>query len=142
MFASDTTDGLASYRAAMKDLGNANKQEIGRWANNRVENSHLPFRRREQAMPRFRQMKLLKKFASVPVQAMRPYAVIPAAPLEGLARLRRWPVSAIPLSCKLRCGTCGSKSVELKAIADATDGTAIGLTTEREWQALVRRSRD
>lgn len=32
-----TTDGLRSYRAAMNDLGNAEKQEIGRWANNRVE---------------------------------------------------------------------------------------------------------
>jgi putative transposase len=32
---------------------------------NRVENSHLPFRRRERAMLRFRQMKSLQKFASV-----------------------------------------------------------------------------
>ena len=60
-----TTDGLRSYKAAMTDLGNSDKQEIGRWANNRVENSHLPFRRRERAMLRFRQMKSLQKFASV-----------------------------------------------------------------------------
>ena len=60
-----TTDGLRSYKAAMKELGNAHKQEVGRWANNRVENSHLPFRRRERAMLRFRQMKSLQKFASV-----------------------------------------------------------------------------
>src|ERR1700712_3947407 len=60
-----TTDGLRSYRAAMKDLGNADKQEVGRWANNRVENSHLSFRRRERAMLRFRRMKSLQKFASV-----------------------------------------------------------------------------
>ena len=60
-----TTDGLRSYRAAMNELGNAERQEIGRWANNRVENSHLPFRRREQAMLRLRQMKTLQKFASV-----------------------------------------------------------------------------
>ena len=60
-----TTDGLRSYRAAMKDLGNEAMQEIGRWANNRVENSHLPFRRRERAMLRFRRMKTLQKFASV-----------------------------------------------------------------------------
>ena len=60
-----TTDGLASYRAAMKELGNADKQAIGRWANNRVENSHLPFRQRERVMLRFRQMKSLQKFASV-----------------------------------------------------------------------------
>ena len=60
-----TTDGLRSHKAAMKDLGNAEKQEIGRWANNRAENSHLPFRRRERAMLRFRQMKTLQKFSSV-----------------------------------------------------------------------------
>ena len=60
-----TTDGLRSYRAAMTELGNADKQEVGRWANNRVENSHLPFRRRERAMLRFRQMRSLQKFASV-----------------------------------------------------------------------------
>ena len=60
-----TTDGLRSYDAAMNELGNTEKREVGRWANNRVENSHLPFRRRERAMLRFRQMKSLQKFASV-----------------------------------------------------------------------------
>ena len=60
-----TTDGLRSYGAAMAQLGNSEKREVGRWANNRVENSHLPFRRRERAMLRFRQMKTLQKFASV-----------------------------------------------------------------------------
>ena len=60
-----TTDGLRSYEAAMTELGNVEKQEIGRYANNRAENSHLPFRRRERAMLRFRQMKSLQKFASV-----------------------------------------------------------------------------
>ena len=59
------TDGLRSYKAAMTTLGNDEKQEIGRWANNRVENSHLPFRRRERAMLRFRRMACLQKFASV-----------------------------------------------------------------------------
>ena len=55
-----TTDGLRSYRAAMKELGNTDKQEVGRWANNRVENSHLSCRRRERAMLRFRQLVSLK----------------------------------------------------------------------------------
>jgi putative transposase len=59
------TDGLRSYRAALDDLGNAKKQKVGRWANNRCENSHLPFRRRERAMLRFRQMRTLQKFSSV-----------------------------------------------------------------------------
>lgn len=59
------TDGLRSYGAAMAELGNRDRQETGRWLNNRVENSHLPFRRRERAMLKFRQMKTLQKFASV-----------------------------------------------------------------------------
>mgnify|MGYP000101803233 FL=1 len=59
------TDGLRSYPAAMQELGNLDRREMGRWLNNRAENSHLPFRRREQAMLRFRQMTSLQKFASV-----------------------------------------------------------------------------
>ena len=59
------TDRFASYRAAMRDLGSTDKQTTGRWLNNRVENSHLPFRRRERAMQRFRKMRSLQKFASV-----------------------------------------------------------------------------
>ena len=39
------TDMLRSYSAAAKELGCLEKQVTGRWANNRVENSHLPFRR-------------------------------------------------------------------------------------------------
>ena len=60
-----TTDGLRSYKAAMNVFGNEQKQQVRRWANNRVENSHLSFRRRERAMLRFRRMKSLQKFASV-----------------------------------------------------------------------------
>jgi len=54
------TDGLRSYRAAMRELANLDCQETGGWKNNRAENSHLPFRRRERAMLRFRQMKALQ----------------------------------------------------------------------------------
>jgi putative transposase len=59
------TDGLKSYPAAMRELGNEGRREMGRWLNNRVENSHLPFRRKERVMQRFRRMKSLQKFASV-----------------------------------------------------------------------------
>ncbi len=59
------TDRLASYKAALRELGALDKQCTGRWFNNRVENSHLPFRRRERAMQRFRRMRSLQKFASV-----------------------------------------------------------------------------
>lgn len=58
------TDRLRSYGAAMRELGNANRQATGRHENNRAENSHLPFRRRERAMARFRQMRSLQKFAA------------------------------------------------------------------------------
>jgi putative transposase len=59
------TDGLKSYQAALRDLGAANKQVIGRHANNVVDNNHRPLRRRKRAMLRFRRMKSLQKFASV-----------------------------------------------------------------------------
>ena len=55
------TDKLRSYGAAMKVIGNSqSRQETGRWLNNRAENSHLPFRRREVAMQRFRSMRSLQ----------------------------------------------------------------------------------
>ncbi|MEM6825518.1 MAG: hypothetical protein AAF566_10430, partial [Pseudomonadota bacterium] len=38
-------------------------QEVGRHLNTRAENSHLPFRRRERAMNRFRRMSHLQKLA-------------------------------------------------------------------------------
>ena len=44
------------------------RQEVGRGLNNRAENSHQPFRRRERAMQRFRSMKTLQKFSSVHAQ--------------------------------------------------------------------------
>ena len=58
------TDHLRSYRAAMKVIGNAGRQECGRWLNNRAENSHQPFRRREGAMAKFRDIRTLQNFAS------------------------------------------------------------------------------
>jgi putative transposase len=59
------TDKLRSYGAALKEIGTADRQQTGRWRNNRAENSHPPFRRRERAMQRFRQMRCLQKFAAV-----------------------------------------------------------------------------
>ncbi len=59
------TDLMRSFGAALRDLGIADRQETGRWANNRAENSHLPFRRRERAMLRFGRMRTLQKFVAV-----------------------------------------------------------------------------
>ena len=59
------TDRFASYKAALRELGAFEKQKTGRWLNNRVENSHHPFRRRERAMQRFRRIRSLQKFSAV-----------------------------------------------------------------------------
>ena len=59
------TDRLPSCGAALRDLGAGDLQSSGRWLNNRVENSHLPLRRRERAMLRFRRMRSLQTFAAV-----------------------------------------------------------------------------
>jgi putative transposase len=59
-----TTDGLRSYKAAMNELGNAEKQEVGRRANTalRTATCHSDD---ENEMLRLRPMKSLQKFASV-----------------------------------------------------------------------------
>ncbi len=59
------TDRIRSYRVAMRETGNEAHQETGRWLNNRAENSHQPFRRREKAMAKFRSPATLQKFASI-----------------------------------------------------------------------------
>jgi putative transposase len=48
----------------MNVIGDAADQICGRGLNNRAENSHEPFRRREGAMARFRDIKTLQQFAS------------------------------------------------------------------------------
>lgn len=59
------TDLMRSYGAALRDIGAVDRQQTGRWLNNRAENSHQPFRRRERAMLRFRRMRSLQKFVAV-----------------------------------------------------------------------------
>ena len=59
------TDKLKSYGAAMKEIGVSSHENMGRWINNRCENSHLPFRRRERGMQRSRRMRSLQKFVSI-----------------------------------------------------------------------------
>ena len=59
------TDELRSYSATAKELGCSNKQVTMRWANNRVENSYLQYRRRERALLRLRRINSLQKFASI-----------------------------------------------------------------------------
>jgi IS1 family transposase len=48
------TDGLRAYSAAMNEIRvAAERHEVGGRLNNRAENSHQPFRRRERAVQRF-----------------------------------------------------------------------------------------
>jgi putative transposase len=58
------TDRLRSYRAATNVIGNGANREYGRWLNNRAENSHQPFRRREGATAWSRDIETLQKYAS------------------------------------------------------------------------------
>jgi len=59
------TDGLRSYPAAMKVLGCQHRHKPGRLRdNNRAENSHLPVRRRERKMQRFKSQGQAQRFVS------------------------------------------------------------------------------
>lgn len=58
-----TTDGLASYGAALRELGRAQIHRPGRLReNNRVENSHLPIRRRERQQQGFKSQASAQRF--------------------------------------------------------------------------------
>ena len=59
------TDRLRSYRAAMRDIGNQDRQNTEQYASNQAENSHRPFRRREYSMTRFRKTSTLQKSVSI-----------------------------------------------------------------------------
>lgn len=59
------TGRLRSYRAALNVIGNAAKQERGRWIYNRAENSNQLFRRREGAMSKYWDVKFASAHASI-----------------------------------------------------------------------------
>ncbi|MDB4197416.1 DDE-type integrase/transposase/recombinase [Ascidiaceihabitans sp.] len=63
-----TTGKLVSYGAAFREIGAVDRQLCGGRANNRCENSHLPFRRRERAMQKFKSCAMLQIFASYHAQ--------------------------------------------------------------------------
>ena len=59
------TDGLRSYPAALRDIGCLSRHRPGGLReNNRVENSHLPIRRRERKMQRFKSQGQAQRFVS------------------------------------------------------------------------------
>jgi putative transposase len=59
------TDRLGSYGAALRELGLGHVHRMGARSNNRAENSHLPIRRRERKMQRFKSQKSAQRFLSV-----------------------------------------------------------------------------
>jgi transposase-like protein len=66
-FAPETrvTDRLRSYGSARTQLGLSARHEQGLRKNNRAENSHLPVRRRERKMQRFKSPGSAQRFLSV-----------------------------------------------------------------------------
>src|ERR687894_638501 len=59
------TDKLGSYAAAQRQIMPEVEHRSHKGLNNRAENSHLPFRRRERAMQGFRSPRHLQRFVSV-----------------------------------------------------------------------------
>ncbi len=59
-----TTNKLPSYGAAFREIGVADRQLCGGRTNNRCENSHRPFRRRERAIQKFKTPSTLQQFVS------------------------------------------------------------------------------
>ena len=58
------TDKLRSYSAAFRDIGLSARHEQGLRKNNRAENSHLPIRRRERKLQRFKSAGSAQRFLS------------------------------------------------------------------------------
>ena len=83
------TDKLRSHTAVLKEIAAADLQETGRRLNNRAENSHLPVRRRERAVLRFRRMKTLQKFTSVRASVRNHFSQERHLISRDLNRLRR-----------------------------------------------------
>jgi transposase-like protein len=58
------TDKLKSYGAALRDLRLDHLHDTGHRRNNRAESSHVPIRRRERKMQRFKSQKSAQRFLS------------------------------------------------------------------------------
>ncbi len=64
-FAVMVTDKLGSYGAARSGMGMTFEHRQHKGLNNRAENSHLPTRRRERIMKRFKSARHLQRFVSI-----------------------------------------------------------------------------
>jgi putative transposase len=94
------TDKLGSYAAAQRQIMPDVEHRSHKGLNNRVEKSHLPFRRRERAMQGFRSPRYLQRFVSV-FSAVRNLFVpsrsgrsAPATHLHRLNAMVEWKAAA------------------------------------------------
>ncbi len=94
------TDKLGSYSAARRQIIPMVEHRSHKGLNNRAENSHLPFRRRERVMQGFRSPRYLQRFVSV-FSAVRNLFVPPrsrrsarATYLHRLNAMAEWKVAA------------------------------------------------
>src|SRR5918996_1327693 len=94
------TDKLGSYAAAQRQIMPEVEHRSHKGLNNRAENSHLPFRRRERAMQGFRSSRYLQRFGSV-FSAVRNHFVpsrshrsAPATHLHRLNAMAEWKSAA------------------------------------------------
>jgi transposase-like protein len=84
--------------SAMNEIGNADRQEVGRRLNNRAENSTQPYRRREWAMQRFRSMKTLQNSAQFMPRSTTisiRSAISSPAKLTNKDEVAHWPSGAL-----------------------------------------------
>ena len=94
------TDKLGSYAAARRQVMPDVEHRSHKGLNNRAENSHLPFRRRERVRQGFRSPRYLQRFVSV-FSAVRNLFVPPrsrrsarATHLHRLNAMAEWKVAA------------------------------------------------
>jgi putative transposase len=94
------TDKLGSYAAAQRQVMPDVEHRSHKGLNNRAENSHLPFRRRERVRQGFRSPRYLQRFVSVfsairnlfvPSRSSRP---APATRLHRLNAMAEWKAAA------------------------------------------------
>jgi transposase-like protein len=76
------TDKLRAYSAAIRELGLSARHHRAKWKNNRIEGAHVPVRRRERKMQRFKSPGSAQRFLSI------------NAAIYNNFNMRRHPISA------------------------------------------------